>query len=154
MRGGGAFQSSCDIKTTCMYTLPGPPHINKHTHTHIETHIRPCERTHTHTLPHILPTHTHSHTFTRVRALPPQPHPPPHTHTHTSVRSQYHYYCYRATFQSKTGGYNPNQDALHQLPLCKQTAIFLLRTGHCRLNSRLKRISIMTSAQCPFREAD
>ena len=57
-------------------------------------------------------------------------------------------------FHSKTGGYNPNQDALHQLPRHQQTIIFRLRTGHCRLNSHLKRIGIKTSAQCPCGEAD
>ena len=43
---------------------------------------------------------------------------------------------------SSTGGYNPNQDSLHQLPRHQQTIIFRLRTGHCRLNSHLKRIGI------------
>ena len=60
----------------------------------------------------------------------------------------------KAIFHSKTGGYNPNQDALHQLPRHQQTTIFRLRTGHCRLNSYLKRIGIKTSAQCPCGEAD
>ena len=55
---------------------------------------------------------------------------------------------------SKTGGYNPNQDALHQLPRHQQTIIFRLRTGHCRLNSYLKRIGVKTSAQCPCGEDD
>ena len=32
--------------------------------------------------------------------------------------------------------------------------IFRLRTGHCRLNSHLKRIGVKTSAQCPCREAN
>ena len=47
-----------------------------------------------------------------------------------------------------------NQDALHQLPWHQQTTIFRLRTGHCRLNSHLKRIGIKPSAQCPCGEAD
>ena len=51
-------------------------------------------------------------------------------------------------------GYNPNQDALHQLARHQQTIIFRLRTGHCRLNSHLKRIGVKTSAQCPCGEAD
>ena len=50
--------------------------------------------------------------------------------------------------------YNPNQDVLHQLPRHQQTGIFRLRTGHCRLNSHLKRIGVKTSAQCPCGEAD
>ena len=50
--------------------------------------------------------------------------------------------------------YNPNQDALHQLARHQQTIIFRLRTGHCRLNSHLKRIGIKTSTQCPCGEAD
>ena len=54
----------------------------------------------------------------------------------------------------KTEGYNPNQDALHQLARHQQTIIFRLRTGHCRLNSHLKRIGVKTSAQCPCGEAD
>ena len=56
-------------------------------------------------------------------------------------------------FHSKTEGCNPNQDALHQL-LRHQQTIFGLRTGHCSLNSHLKRIGVKTSAQCPFRQAD
>ena len=38
----------------------------------------------------------------------------------------------KAIFHRKTGGYNPNQDALHQLPRHQQTTIFRLRTGSCR----------------------
>ena len=53
----------------------------------------------------------------------------------------------------KTGKYNPNQDALHQLPRHQQT-IFCLRAGHCRLNSHLQRIGVKTSAQYPCGEAD
>ena len=60
----------------------------------------------------------------------------------------------KAIFHSKTGGFNPNQDALHQLPRCQQTTIFCLRTGHCRLISNLKRIGVKTLAQCPCWEAD
>ena len=60
----------------------------------------------------------------------------------------------KAIFHFKTEGYNPNQDALHQLPRHQQTIIFRLRTGHCRLNSHLKRIGVKTSAQCPCGEAD
>ena len=55
----------------------------------------------------------------------------------------------KAIFHCKTGRYNPNQDTLHQLPWHQQTIIFCLRTGHCRLNSHLKRIGVKTSAQCP-----
>ena len=60
----------------------------------------------------------------------------------------------KAIFHCKTEGYNPNQDALHQLARHQQTIIFHLRTGHCRLNSHLKRIGVKTSAQCPCGEAD
>ena len=60
----------------------------------------------------------------------------------------------KALFHCKTEGYNPNQDALHQLARHQQTIIFHLRTGHCRLNSHLKRIGVKTSAQCPCGEAD
>ena len=60
----------------------------------------------------------------------------------------------KAVFHCKTGGYNPNQDALHQVPRHQQTTIFRLRTGHCRLNSHLKRIGVKTSAHCPCGEAD
>ena len=52
----------------------------------------------------------------------------------------------KAIFHSKTGGYNPNQDALHQLPRHQQAIIFRLRTGHCRLNSHLKKTGVKTSA--------
>ena len=44
----------------------------------------------------------------------------------------------------KSGGYNPNYDTLHQMPRYQQTTIFRLKTGHCRLNSHLKRIGIKT----------
>ena len=60
----------------------------------------------------------------------------------------------KAIFHFKTGGYSPNQDALHQLPRHQQTIIFRPRTGHYRLNNHLKRISVKTSAQCPCGEAD
>ena len=60
----------------------------------------------------------------------------------------------KAIFHCKTGGYNPNQDALHQLPRHQQTIIFRFRTGHCRLNSDLKRIGVKTSTQYPCGEAD
>ena len=60
----------------------------------------------------------------------------------------------KTIFRCKTGGYNPNQDTLHQLPRHQQTIIFRLKTGHCRLNSQLKRIGVKTSAQCPCGEAD
>ena len=53
----------------------------------------------------------------------------------------------KAYFHCKTEGYNQNQDALHQLPRRQLTIIFRLRTGHCRLNSHLKRIGVKTSAQ-------
>ena len=56
----------------------------------------------------------------------------------------------KAIFHCKTEGYNPNQDALHRLARHQQTIIFCLRTGHCRLNSHLKRIGVKTSAQCPL----
>ena len=60
----------------------------------------------------------------------------------------------KAIFHCKTGGYNPNQDTLYQLPRHQQTTIFRLRTGHCRLNSHLKKVGVKTSAQCPCGEAD
>ena len=60
----------------------------------------------------------------------------------------------KANFHCKTGEYNPNQDVLYQLPRHQQTNIFRLRTGHCTLNSNLKRIGVKTSAQCPCGEAD
>ena len=60
----------------------------------------------------------------------------------------------KAIFHSKTGGYKPNQDTLNQLSRHQQITIFRLRTGHCRLNSHLKRTGVRTSAQCPCREAD
>ena len=55
----------------------------------------------------------------------------------------------KAIFHCKTGGCT-----LHQLPRHQQTIIFRLRTGHCRLNSHLKRIGVKTSSQCPCGEAD
>ena len=60
----------------------------------------------------------------------------------------------KAIFHCKTGGYSQNQDALNQLPRHQQSTIFRLRTGHCRLNSHLKRVGVKTSAQCPCGKAD
>ena len=60
----------------------------------------------------------------------------------------------KAIFHCKTGAYNPNRDALHQMPQHQQTIIFRLRTCHCRLNSHLKKIGLKTSAQCPCGEVD
>ena len=60
----------------------------------------------------------------------------------------------KAIFHCKTEGYNPNQDAFHQLARHQQTIIFHFRAGHCRLNSHPKRIGVKTSAQCPCGEAD
>ena len=57
----------------------------------------------------------------------------------------------KTIFHCKTGGYNPNQDALYQLPRHQQTTFFRLRTGHCRQNNHLKRTG---SAQCPCGGAD
>ena len=60
----------------------------------------------------------------------------------------------KAIFHSKTGGYKPNQDPLHQLPRRQQITIFRLRTGHCKVNRNLKRIGEKTSTQCRCGEAD
>ena len=60
----------------------------------------------------------------------------------------------KTILHSKTGGYNPNQDTLNQLPRHHQTAIFCFRAGHCRLNSHLERTGGKASAQCPCGEAD
>ena len=62
--------------------------------------------------------------------------------------------CSKTNFTEKTGGYNPQQDALHQLSRRDQTIIFRLRTGHCGLNSHLKRIGVKLSALCPCGESD
>ena len=78
---------------------------------------------------------------------------PPSHMSHREVKTLIHNKK-KAIFHSKTGEYNPNQDALHQLPRHKQTTIFCLRTGHCRLNGHLKRIGIKTPAQCPCGEVD
>ena len=56
----------------------------------------------------------------------------------------------KAIFPCKTGGYNPNQDALIELPRHQQTIIFCLRTGHCRLNSHLKRIGVKDLRSMPL----
>ena len=56
----------------------------------------------------------------------------------------------KVIFHFKTGGYNQNQDALHQMPRHQQTTIFRLKTGVCRLNGLLKRIGVKTSAQMPL----
>ena len=79
-------------------------------------------------------------------------HPPSHL-SYREVKTLIHNKK-KAIFHSKTGGCNPNQDSLHQLPRHHQTIIFRLRTGHCRLNSHLKRAGVKTSAQCPCGKAD
>ena len=47
-----------------------------------------------------------------------------------------------ADFKHRNGGYNPQQDTLRLLSRKKQTMIFRLRTGHCRLRSHMKKIGI------------
>ena len=76
--------------------------------------------------------------------------------SHLSNREVNTLFCNKkkTTFHCKTGGYNPNQDALHLLPRHQHTTILRLRTGHCRLNSHLKRIGVTTSVQCPWWECD
>ena len=54
-----------------------------------------------------------------------------------------------ADFKHRNGGYNSQQDTLRLLSRHEQTMIFQLRTGHCRLNSHMKRIGIRKSALCP-----
>ena len=54
-----------------------------------------------------------------------------------------------ADFKHRNGGYNPQQDTLRLLSRHKQTMIFRLRTGHCRLRSHMKKIGIAKSALCP-----
>ena len=49
-------------------------------------------------------------------------------------------------FKHRNGGYNPQQDILSRH---KQTMIFWLRTGHCRLRSHMKKNGIEVSALCP-----
>ena len=56
--------------------------------------------------------------------------------------------------KNKNEGYNPHQDALHHLSRQEETTIFRLRTGHCGLNSHLKRIGVKPSPICPCGEAD
>jgi len=56
-----------------------------------------------------------------------------------------------ADLKHRNGGYNPQQDTLRLLSRHKQTMIFRLRTGHCRLLSHMKKIGIEKSALCPCR---
>ena len=56
-----------------------------------------------------------------------------------------------ADLKHRNGGYNPQQDTLRLLSRHKQTMIFRLRTGHCRLLSHMKKIGIEKSAVCPCR---
>ncbi|KAK7094328.1 hypothetical protein V1264_007968 [Littorina saxatilis] len=60
----------------------------------------------------------------------------------------------KSTFKKKNNGYNPHEDALHQLTRHEQTIVFRLRTGHCGLNCHLKRIGIRQSALCHCGKAD
>ena len=48
----------------------------------------------------------------------------------------------------RNGGYNLQQDTLRLLSRHQQTMIFQLRTGHCRLNSHMKKIGIEKSTLC------
>ena len=59
------------------------------------------------------------------------------------------YFCTRAT-----GDYNPSTDPINRLARHEQTTIFRLRTGHCGLQSHLKRNGIMDSALCDCKEAE
>ena len=55
----------------------------------------------------------------------------------------------QADFKHKNGGYNPQQDTLRLLSRHKQTMIFRVRIGNCRLRSHMKKIGIEKSALCP-----
>ena len=54
-----------------------------------------------------------------------------------------------ADFKHRNGDYNHQQDTIRLLSRNDQTMIFLLRTGHCRLRSHMKKIGIERSAFCP-----
>ena len=55
---------------------------------------------------------------------------------------------FRADWRTKTDGYIPEEDAIHQLDRKSQTTIFRLRTGHCGLNKHLKRLGLRDTAHC------
>ena len=46
-------------------------------------------------------------------------------------------------------GYDFKTDGLHSLGRKAQTTVFRLRTGHCRLNKHMRRMSLSDSASCP-----
>ena len=58
----------------------------------------------------------------------------------------------KAIFHYKTGRYNPDQDALHQLPRHNRPPSFVSKPATA--DSHLKRTGVKTSAQYPCGEAD
>ena len=54
----------------------------------------------------------------------------------------------RNTCSLGTCTYRPHQDPIHLLTRGQQTAIFRLRTGHCRLKAHLRRMGVVESAVC------
>ena len=55
-----------------------------------------------------------------------------------------------ADFKHRNRGYNSQQGTLRLLSRHQQTMIFQLRTGHCRLNSHMKRIGIKKVSPLPL----
>ena len=51
-------------------------------------------------------------------------------------------FLWKANFTQTTDGYKSHQDPLNSLSRPEQITIFRLRTGHCGLRARLKRIGI------------
>ena len=74
----------------------------------------------------------------------------PHSHLSYKEVKTLIYNKKKAIFHCKTGGYNPNQDTLHELPRHQDHHL----SPQNRLNSHCKRIGVKTSAQCPCGEAE
>ncbi|XP_064622569.1 ribonuclease H-like [Lineus longissimus] len=51
-------------------------------------------------------------------------------------------------WRDDTDGYQPLKDSIHQLDRKGQVSIYRLRTGHCKLHQRLKRLGLHPTASC------
>ena len=61
---------------------------------------------------------------------------------------------YTGDWKKENGGYQAHLDPIRRLERAQQTTIFRLRTGHCGLNSHLKRIGISDTSLCECGQAD
>ena len=73
--------------------------------------------------------------------------------TYREAKTLLHFW-YNGDWKRHNGGYQAHLDPIWILERAQQTTIFRLRTGHCGLSARLKRIGISDTSLCECRQAD